>query len=889
MKFEFSIVMAVYNGSKWLSEAIDSVINQTINFENNIQLILVDDGSIDNSKQICQKYENHYPNNIKYFYKTNGGQASARNLGLKHVEGQYINFLDCDDKLELNACEEVEKFFDLYQEEIDIVSIPLIFFEAESGNHILNYKFKSSSIIDLLKEPTYIQLSAPSSFFKIEALKNMEFDERLITSEDALLINQILLNKCKIGYLNSTKYFYRKRADYSSTTNNFILRKEYYNDQINFFLKKIIKYSFQKLSYVPEFIQYLVMYTLQWIFEIPHIKEILSEEEIKELYQNLHEILQYINDDIVNNQKNIFDPLKVHILSLKYNGFNINIKDGQTILRTGKNPIDILGEKPFWIKIIEIKDNILYISGYLQTFFENNLTKIKAVRIVDGNEKEFIGKEVFYPSKNYFSLENSYLDKLFVDLKIPLIKDNVNKIQFKVSYDNEVNLEVNLPIEFTINSRLSRDSHYSRVSYNNNKIYHNQYLTKNITNSIVIEPYSFKKLLKLELMTDKNIINNKKSFYKDAVLLRIIYFLFSIIQKSRIWLIMDRQSSANDNAEYFFNYAVTQKDNIKKYFILNEDSSDFDRMKKEGNIVKFGSFKHKLLFLLADKIVSSHPDDEVVNPFWGDEIYLINGLLSSQYIFLQHGIINEDISSWLNKCDMNLTTFVCSAKKEYDSIFQYHYNYDKDTVKILGLPRYDYLNNNNIKKQILIMPSWRHSFVKMTDFEFKSTSYFKNFNKLINDERIIKFCENNDYTIIFKPHPQVERFIHLFDKNSNVIIDDNYSMNYIKLFNESKLLITDNSSVFYDFAYLKKPIIYYHFLHDVHKFENKKSEYDFENDGFGDVIIDYDDLILLIEDYIKNDCILKDKYKERIEDFYFYDDKNNCKRVYDSIMQLYGD
>lgn len=878
MKFKFSIVMAVYNASQWINEAIDSVINQTIGFEN-IELILVDDGSIDSSKEICKQYKNEYPDNIKYYYKKNGGQASARNLGLNYVNGEYVNFLDCDDKLDLNACEEVIKFFNSHINETDIVSIPLIFFESEVGDHILNYKFESTRIVDLLKEPTFIQLSASSSFFTYKSLNGFQFDENLITSEDALLINQILLNKCTLGVISSTHYYYRKRNDLTSTTDNFKKRKEYYNDQVNFFLKKIITYSLEKLGYVPNFIQYLVMYTLQWIFEIPHVKNILSDDEIKELYQSLDEILQYIDDDVINKQKNISNVLKVHIFSLKYHGYNSTIENGKNILKAGENPIDILGEKSFWIDIIEIKNNELYISGYLPSFFENNSTTIKAIRITDNNKKEFIGKEVYYPTRNYFSLDKPYGEKLQVDLNIPIINGR-NNIIFKVAYD----IEMDLPIEFTMNARLSKISQYSRTSYNG-KIHLNQYITINIGNSIIIEPYSFKKLLNLDFSTNKKIFKSKKPFFKEALILRIIYFIMSNLFKTKIWLFMDRQEIAKDNAEHLFKYAINQNDNIKKYFIINKDSNDYYKMKKIGKVVKYGSFKHKLLFLLADKIISSHPDDEIINPFWGEEVYLLNGLISAQYIFLQHGIINENLSSWLKKCDMNLTLFLCSAKEEYDSIFKYPYNYDKDVVQILGLPRYDALENN-LKNQILIMPSWRHKFVNMTDSDFKSTAYFKNFNKLINDENLIQFSQDNNISIIFKPHPKTSKFIHLFKRNKHVLIDDDFSMDYTTLFNESKLLITDNSSVFYDFSYLKKPVIYFQFPEDIPKFEDKKSEFNFENEGFGEVITNYNDLINIIKDYIQNDCILKSKYEDRINKFYAFNDKNNCKRVYDFLIKL---
>ena len=101
----FSIIMACYNVEKYIDEAILSIINQTLDFNTNVEIILVDDGSIDSTQEICKKYVFDYPDNIRYFYKKNGGQASARNLGIKYAKGKYINFLDADDKLMENTLE----------------------------------------------------------------------------------------------------------------------------------------------------------------------------------------------------------------------------------------------------------------------------------------------------------------------------------------------------------------------------------------------------------------------------------------------------------------------------------------------------------------------------------------------------------------------------------------------------------------------------------------------------------------------------------------------------------------------------------------------------------------------------------------------------------------
>ena len=99
----FSVVMAVYNVEKYISEAVGSVIDQTIGFQRNIQIIFVDDGSTDNCGIICDRYKEKYPDNIVVIHKKNEGQAKARLEGLKYARGKYINFFDPYDILSLNA------------------------------------------------------------------------------------------------------------------------------------------------------------------------------------------------------------------------------------------------------------------------------------------------------------------------------------------------------------------------------------------------------------------------------------------------------------------------------------------------------------------------------------------------------------------------------------------------------------------------------------------------------------------------------------------------------------------------------------------------------------------------------------------------------------------
>ena len=139
---------------------------------------------------------------------------------------------------------------------------------------------------------------------------------------------------------------------------------------------------------------------------------------------------------------------------------------------------------------------------------------------------------------------------------------------------------------------------------------------------------------------------------------------------------------------------------------------------------------------------------------------------------------------------------------------------------------------------------------------------------------------NNGYKLVFKPHPNLQKYIHLLEIPKEVI--NGTSIPYDKLFRESSLLITDYSSVSFDFAYLKKPIIYYQY-YEQFNFDTKKSYFNYEKMGFGEIIKTEDLLIETIRKYLENNCLMKSKYKERVEKFYKFSDNNNCQRNYDWI------
>ena len=151
-KFLFSVIMPIYNVEDYIEEAILSLVNQTIGFDK-IQLIMINDGSPDNSEAICLKYKEMYPDNIVYQKIPNGGVSNARNTAFQYVDAKYITFLDPDDKWELSSFENAYKFFEEHYDEIDVLAARIQFFEENDDLNIaMVHNYEYSKIVMKIKE-----------------------------------------------------------------------------------------------------------------------------------------------------------------------------------------------------------------------------------------------------------------------------------------------------------------------------------------------------------------------------------------------------------------------------------------------------------------------------------------------------------------------------------------------------------------------------------------------------------------------------------------------------------------------------------------------------------------------------------------------------------------
>lgn len=212
-----SIIVPVYNVEKYLSKCIESIIHQTYD---NLEIILCDDGSTDNSPSICDEYARRDPR-VKVIHKANGGLSDARNAGLNAVSGAYVSFVDSDDYLETDAIEVLMATAVRYN--VPIVHMKSKIISAEYK--VLEDQSKGSNMVSLVSSHDYVQGMCEKR--KSESVCDKLFDIRLLVqekfekgrlNEDFVFLSKLLFQNLKIAEIDYSGYNYYQRP--GSITNS---------------------------------------------------------------------------------------------------------------------------------------------------------------------------------------------------------------------------------------------------------------------------------------------------------------------------------------------------------------------------------------------------------------------------------------------------------------------------------------------------------------------------------------------------------------------------------------------------------------------------------------------------------------------------------------------
>lgn len=209
-----SVVVPLYNSEKYLIQCIESLEKQSLK---DMEIILVNDGSTDNTGDLCEKVKNRY-NNIRVFFQKNLGVSAARNLGIEKAKGKWITFVDSDDEISDKTLEVAMKLGEIYN--AGIVSYRMMI-ESDHKSENVEKEIVLDSIYSRLEAffNGEIDGSACTKIFRLKDLGNLRFDTRLKVNEDKLFVYKALLQMQKIVV---TEYrFYNYFLNDSSATHTY--------------------------------------------------------------------------------------------------------------------------------------------------------------------------------------------------------------------------------------------------------------------------------------------------------------------------------------------------------------------------------------------------------------------------------------------------------------------------------------------------------------------------------------------------------------------------------------------------------------------------------------------------------------------------------------------
>lgn len=281
MDYKISVIVPIHNVAAYIGEALDSLLSQTIGYKN-LQVIMVDDGSTDESAKIMQKYEKEYDNFMAiYLPEKSGAAGRPRNEGLKVAEAPYIMFLDPDDIYANTACEDMYNV--AMQEKVDIVTANYNYMDEDGTiwdkpvfdrKRFESFKFGRRSF----SESFFIwNSSVCNKMFSRELIeKNQIRFLEGVPGEDAYFTYATLLKTDHVYYLSNTIYYYRRRSNTGTLSVSWNRSIDYFR-KMNFAYQNI--YSLFKNAKKLDLYRYFYAKTLTSIFYKVVDTKLMNDEE----------------------------------------------------------------------------------------------------------------------------------------------------------------------------------------------------------------------------------------------------------------------------------------------------------------------------------------------------------------------------------------------------------------------------------------------------------------------------------------------------------------------------------------------------------------------------------------------------------------------------------
>ena len=864
-----SVIVPVYNVEEYLALCLDSLLGQTMP-QKDMEILLVNDGSTDGSPAICEEYakKSHC---IRYFSKENEGLTATRNFALRRAAGKYMLFLDSDDALSPETLMSVADFFDRHYEEVDLVTYKIqpYRFGKKLALHY-RYRFLQESGVYDLDEFPFATQTTINICVKNCGEDNIFFDPAVQYHEDQKYNIDILSRTFRLGYCAKGEYRYNKNNSDSITASSFYA----------YYMFEIVTRFWEGLfarwpERTPPYVQAMFLNDINWKIK----QDILfpyhyPPAELAAARERVRALLHRVDDAIILNHPMMDIFHAQYFLRWKYEGEPVEFLAGP-----GDLGIVHAGSLLYTAKKIElfvtrfnVRNGILRIIGFLKSPVFNFTPQPRLFARRNGRQSGEMELSLRPSSWSHYKTKiqtNSFWGFL---LEMPL-KD-LSSLSFSVLLEG---WRLECAVGFLQDSPFQPGLRRRSVFWDGLEIRFDANVFYFAKAAPAARALQDKTLRRYYLASSLRVFAVREA-------LRLYEKLF---KRPRVWLYYDCKNVRRDNACDQFLHDLPIRDGAKRYYVVNDklDRSDFLRGKSARRMIRFGSWRHKWLFLQAEKIVTAYIEPANYIPLTTTHVA---DFVRYDLIYLQHGVLHAHLP-WKYSLDrLNVDKMVISTHFERRNLIE-NYGFSEDYLLPAGMPRFDRIDRSAApQRKILLGPSWRKYLVGMTDRQqwlpkhkqFLESAFFRETIEFLNSEELAALLEKHDYTLELQLHPILRLYEeHFVFRSARVKFAPPQAPQA-----DYAVFITDISSFVFDFAYLKRPVLY--FVPDLDMFKagmNDYRELDLPlEEGLGPLSVTARELLPALQHLLENDCAPTEPYRSRV-DALFLDLDHCCDKIYEAL------
>ncbi|HUQ42943.1 MAG TPA: glycosyltransferase [Candidatus Limnocylindria bacterium] len=855
----FSIVTAVYNVERYLDDFIASIEGQRFPLER-VEVIAVDDGSTDGSLGVLREWAERSGTRVQVFTKPNGGQGSARNLGLDHASGEWVTFPDPDDLLEPDYLGVADRFASKHPE-VEVMSARPVLLDDATGRrrdgHPRRWQYGGGNrMASLLDEPNVFLGVSPGSFFRRDRIEahGLRFDPRIRPNfEDGQFAVRYLLSLDRplVGLLADAVYVYRKRADGSSTLQGSMAHPGRYGVVPELGYLDVLERARRPDGSIPAWVQQLIVYELSWYVSADaRIRSgvVLPPELAPGFHELLDRILGTLDPAVVEQHRaRVLDPLWRDLLAHAGRGADWH---APAVTRSRRDRV--MGLRRFQYRYAGRPPREAFRSGAaeIRPAFQKTMVH------------RYFGRDLLWERVLWLP-DSGDLQIQLDDEPIPLSPSRTHARQEPGRTSRSTTRPGGLAWLSAVRRRAPRR------------------MAEGLARRA-------RRLPGAAMALAVRFAARRRPFrarFRDA------------------WVLMDRIHDADDNGERLFEHLRATRPDINAWFVLERDTPDWNRLRAGGErrLVAHGSWTWLMLMLNCSWLLASHVDKAIASP---PRLTRIQSKPRWRLGFLQHGVTKDDLSRWLNRVELDL--FVVSTAAELGAVAGdgSGYRFSAKETRLTGLPRFDRLlakgravppEDRNL---VIVAPTWRAwltlplaagSQRRELEAAFWESDYIRSWTALLRSPDVAEAVARRGWRLSFMPHPNLQGILGRLDLPAHVQPLSFENVDVQELYGRCALLVTDYSSVAFNLAYLDRPVVYFQFDRDamlggLHV--GRKGYFDYERDGFGPVAADLPTAEAAMIESIGRGPIPAEEYQRRIEATFPERDGQASARVVAAVEEL---